>query len=334
METPKHLPTAIISGRHALNGARRAPAAHELPPLYRMFLHERRANRRSPMTIQWYQEAFENFCSFAVQQGMDPGSAALLGDRAVIKPVILDWLASLEQRGNSPHTQNSRFRALRAFFNWLVDVEEVIEKSPLHKMPAPSLPWLIPETYTEGDLLKMLRLCPPNTLWGARDAVILLLAITGGLRRQEIALLDRDQTDLSRGVVKVKGKGRKERLAPLSDAAVYAILRYDRFRDLRHPALLQSIEPDGVRHMTPHAVYKAFHNLAVRVGIPGRKLGVHRGRHTFSIETLKKSGDIKLLQELLGHGRITTTEIYTRALGSEWATAKYREIDPFSSWRL
>ncbi len=333
MERHDNLPLERKRDRRQLNSFSRRSAQPDLPPLFRLFIHGRRS-RIADTTRGWYEEAFASFCRFAAAQDVDPGEPANLEGREA-RHLIEGWLNGLKDAGYADNTLNNRFRALRAFFNWAVEDEEVIEKSPMRRMQAPPTSKEIPEEFTEAELAAMLRLCPPNRWWGARDAAVILLACTAGLRREEISKADRYDVNDERGQLIVHGKGKKQRIAPVGDDLLGVLLRYDRFRSAREPALVQTAPHRGSHRLSPNGVYQVMHDLAVRVGIGGKVLGVHRGRHTFARQVLRTTGNLKLVQDLMGHSSIKITgDIYTRGMGGEHATEEFKKADPFGEWRL
>ena len=323
----ERLPVVGVRVRDAVTGRWRPPAYPPTPPLFRLFLMTRSQN---PSTRKWYTEALRLLATFGLEREIDVGEP-----RQLTRPLIAEWINWLFERGGSgPVTVNGRFRALRAYCNWLVD-EEYLPHSPMmypRPLKAPALPQMIPPTYSRADIQAMRRLCPPNTWWGARDWAMLLMAVMAGLRRAEIARLNWHDIDFNRQLVLVLGKGSKQRVVNLNDHLIEAVLRYGRFRDPETSVLFQADRRRGGGRLTPNGVYEALHGLAKRAGIQGPKLGVHRGRHTFATETLRAGGDLRHLQAALGHESIQTTQNYLRGIDSEQAAAEQRRLDAFREW--
>ena len=251
----------------------------------------------------------------------------------ITRHLVRAWVSYLADIGNSESTQNSRFRALRAYGNWL-EAEQYVKVTPLHKMKAPRLPKLIPPEYNKQEVAGMLRLCPPNTWWGARDRAILILVLQSGVRREEVSNLNLYDVNVHQRRILLLGKGNKQRIVHVSDEALGAIFRYMPYRKESERALFQSNARNGNGRLTPHGVYQVVRDLAKRVGVQGPKFGPHRGRHTFALRFLRAGGNIRDLQAILGHADLATTQVYLRAIGSEEAATRHSQLDPFKDWEM
>ena len=311
--------------RDSQNGQWRPGDYPTLPPVALHFVITR---PRNPATRRWYTLSLNLLNSYALEHGADIGDPSQL-----TRPLIAAWIDSLFDRGNAPSTVSGRFRAIRAWCNWLVD-EEYLVVSPMARMRGPRLPQLIRPTYTPADLAAMRRQAPARRWWGARDWAMLLCACMAGMRREEISRLNWQDVDFNRRMALVLGKGSKQRVVNLPDQLVEALLRYARYRKPLEPAFFQSDPRRGNVRLQPAGVYQAINELAKRAGVAGPVLGVHRGRHTFATQTLRAGGDLRHLQASLGHSDIKTTQVYLRGIDSEQAAATQRELDAFRGWAL
>ena len=294
-----------------------------LPPILAWFL---RTRPRNIHTRTYYKQTLDQFNVFALAQGVDVGDP-----EQITRELVELWLDSQFDRGLTAHTVNTRFRAVRALCNWLVEDEELLERSPLRRMKAPRLPKLVRETYKPEHIVAMRKLCPPNRWWGSRAWAMLLLAVMAGMRRAEISGLDWDDVDFDRGLALIRhGKGEKQRLVGLPEQVIDALYAYGRYR-CDDPALFQAGTRRGGGRLSPSGVYQAINELVKRAGVTGNR-GVHRGRHTFAKVTLRAGGNLRALQIALGHEDMATTAVYLTDIDSEESAADLAQVDAFKRW--
>jgi integrase/recombinase XerD len=223
------------------------------------------------------------------------------------------WLAHLHQeRKLSPRSASRALSALRRFYGYLLRQEQMTQ-DPTRLLESPKLPRNLPKALTEAEVEALLLAPDTETSLGLRDRAMLELMYASGLRVTELVTLPLSQVSLSDGVVRVTGKGSKERLVPMGQAAVEWMERYlQQSRPLLlegnpHPAFFVT----GRRQaMTRHAFWHIVRRYALRAGISGH-LSPHTLRHAFATHLVNHGADLRVVQLLLGHSDITTTQIYT-----------------------
>jgi integrase/recombinase XerD len=206
-----------------------------------------------------------------------------------------------------------RLSALRRFFGLLLQ-QGTIDADPTLRIRAPKLPRRLPKNVTEAQVETLLAVPDVAATLGLRDRAMLETLYATGLRVSELVGLKLAQVSLDAGVVRVLGKGSKERLVPLGDEAVAWLNRY--LAEAR-PALAGAGGSDAMflttrgGPMTRQAFWMLIKRCAVRAGIPAASLSPHVLRHAFATHLLNHGADLRVVQLLLGHADITTTTIYT-----------------------
>jgi integrase/recombinase XerD len=182
-----------------------------------------------------------------------------------------------------------------------------IKADPTLRIESPKLPRGLPKSLTEEDVESLLEAPPVEKALGLRDRAMLETLYASGLRVSELVTLKLGQVSQDMGVVRVTGKGSKERLVPLGEEAVDWIARYIKQRKAGPDALFLTDRGGGMTR-------QAFWHLIRRYGrraIPGRKLSPHVLRHAFATHLINHGADLRVVQLLLGHADISTTQIYT-----------------------
>ena len=214
------------------------------------------------------------------------------------------------------HKQSSQARAistLRRYYRWSVARGER-SNDPTRTLVMPIRPGRLPKTLSEDHVTALLEAPDPNTARGLRDLAMLEVLYATGLRVSELVNLR--LTDLNRdmGIVRVMGKGDKERLVPLGEAALDAIQRYMAWARLE----LTNGQPADVlfigqktNPLTRQGFWQIIKRYGVKAGIPRERLSPHVLRHAFATHLINHGADLRVVQLLLGHASITTTQIYT-----------------------
>jgi integrase/recombinase XerD len=202
--------------------------------------------------------------------------------------------------------------SLRHFYRAMVR-EGRIEADPTLLLDAPKLPRSLPKALAESEIEGLLR-APPETPLGLRDRAMLELMYASGLRVSELVGITAAQVNLRQGVLRVVGKGNKERLVPLGDEAAHWLNRY--VAEAR-PALLKGGRSDALfvsnrrEAMTRQMFWTLVKKHAATAGIPAKRISPHVLRHSFATHLLNHGADLRALQLMLGHSSLSTTQIYT-----------------------
>ena len=220
--------------------------------------------------------------------------------------ILRKFLSILTERNLNKRTLSRKISTLKSFFKFMMKEGE-IKSNPAASLIYPKIDKNLPKFLTEKDVNMVLSLPDAKTLMGLRDRAILEFLYSTGARVSEMVALKKDELDLITGIVKVKGKGRKERLLPLGEPAVIAIKKYFDMRTDKNPAFLinkrgGSLTDRGVRLIIDNYIKKAALSL---------KISPHTFRHSFATHLLEHGADLRSVQELLGHSSISTTQVYT-----------------------
>lgn len=229
---------------------------------------------------------------------------------------LLGWISAAFIEGRKNATAARRLSGLRRFYRYLLR-EKLIADDPTLRIESPRLARRLPDSLSEGDVEALL----DEPLGGQaqderlelRDRAMMEILYGCGLRVSELVSLRVDQVNLRQGVVRVTGKGDKERLVPLGEEAVDWLLRY--MNEARVELLRGRVSDDlfpGNRGtaMTRQAFWYRIRHYASRAGIQ-KKLSPHTLRHAFATHLLNNGADLRVVQMLLGHADLSTTQIYT-----------------------
>jgi len=225
---------------------------------------------------------------------------------------LLDYLAERQQAGFKARSSARLLSALRRFYRWLLR-EQAIERDPTLHIDMPKLPKSLPATLGERQVEALLEAPDVGDDIGLRDRAMLEVLYASGLRVSELIGLELTRVNVRQGVVRVTGKGSKERLVPLGEEALSWIERYMRqSRPLlqgegNDPRLFLTRRGSG---MTRQAFWYRIKHHALVAGISGH-LSPHTLRHAFATHLVDHGADLRVVQMLLGHSDLSTTQIYT-----------------------
>jgi integrase/recombinase XerC len=270
----------------------------------------------SAHTLRAYERELEQFIAFLTKQ---------FGARCDIRRVehlhIRAYLAELYGRGLSKASAARALAAVRSWFKWLARMGHVAQ-NPAALVATPKLPKHLPRVPTIEQLNRALDSKPTveedASGWPARDAVIFELLYGCGIRNAELVGLDLKHIRWAAETLLVRGKGAKERLVPFGDAAAAAIRAYlpergERLTAARKhtDALLLSARVKSSGRLTTRSVGRIVKRIAVAQGM-APETHPHTLRHAFGTHMLEEGADLRAIQELLGHERLSTTQRYTQ----------------------
>jgi integrase/recombinase XerD len=236
-------------------------------------------------------------------------------DRQLLTAQREDLLAYLSQRvadGARPRTTARLLSSIRRFYRYQVR-EGRLQDDPSVRIDTPRIGRPLPDSLSEQEVVELLAAPDVSTALGLRDRAMLELLYACGLRVSELVGLSREQLNLNQGVVRLLGKGRKERLVPLGEEALDWLARY---LEAGRPEL--AVGPDDGHvflsrrgtGMTRQAFWYRLREYAVKSGI-SKHLSPHTLRHAFATHLLNHGADLRVVQMLLGHSDLSTTQIYT-----------------------
>jgi len=293
-------------------------SAPGLKDLSRQFLAFLKFNRNvSPHTLRAYETDVTQFLAHLSGRHERPGSALALSHFDT--DGVRGYLGELHDRGNSRASSARRLAAVRAFAKYLVR-EELLPDDPTGLVGAPRKERTLPNHLGRADVERLLEAPAADTIAGRRDLAILELFYASGLRLSELVGMDLEDLNLSGRVVRVRGKGGKERLVPFNSKAAEAMKRMlsDRSsskfevrssksgRSNRTPLFLNLRGARLTTRSVDRIVRRYVREAAITTGI-----SPHALRHTFATHLLQNGADLRAIQELLGHARLSTTQRYT-----------------------
>ncbi len=255
------------------------------------------------------------------------GDKAISEVAAVSSGLILEFLIRLSSARLAVRTQARHLVALRGLFRYLRG-ERLVEADPTSAVELPRVGRRLPEVLTLAEVERLLAAPDRETRLGLRDAAMLELLYATGLRVTELCRLRTDEIDLQGGFLSTVGKGRKQRLVPVGEAALLLLKRYlEECRpalDRRRSSTL-FLSRRGAA-LTRQAFWKMVGGHARRAGIR-KRIYPHILRHSFATHLLERGADLRAVQAMLGHADISTTQIYTH-LGQTHLLASYRRHHP------
>lgn len=320
-----HPPKPLLSAS-APNEASAATAYPPVPDavaetwLYPFLEYLEKERRYSRYTVRNYRQAFEDFYHWLVRAGLWARGLDALTPRD-----LRDFVIEAQRRFDR-RTLHNHASGLRAFFKFWLQRKRV-SRNPLVGLPLPKLEKRLPKFLTEAQMKQLLigpmRLLENDaidafTAW--RDRLMMELLYGGGLRVSELVGLNYGDVDLANGVARVIGKGRKERLCPLGTVALAVLKKFKtdfaRSSGSGDPVLVTS------RHerMPVRQVQLTLKRYLELADLP-LDLSPHKIRHSYATHLLNAGADLRLVQELLGHASLNTTQIYTHV-----SVARLKEI--------
>jgi len=256
-------------------------------------------------TLSAYQSDLRKVAAWlAAERGRD-----LRGAR---REDLLDFLAGESQRGSKPRSSARLLSCLRQFYQYGLR-EGWRKDDPSARIDAPRLGRPLPKSLTEREVEALLAAPDTGAPQGFRDRCMLEVLYATGLRVSELVGLRPEQLSLTQGLVRVTGKGGKERLVPLGEEALSWLQRFlgGPRRDLLNGRLCPELFPTRRGSgMTRQAFWYLIKRHAMRAGI-GKPLSPHTLRHAFATHLLNHGADLRVVQMLLGHSDLSTTQIYT-----------------------
>lgn len=281
--------------------------------------NERRVSR---YTVRNYQQAFEDFYRWLADLRVGLWAR---GFDALTTRDMRDFVIEGQRRFDR-RTLHNHVSGLRMFFKFWLQRGRV-KRNPFLNVPLPKLEKRLPKFLTEEQMTLLLtgpqRLLANGGI-GAhhawRDRLAMELLYGGGLRVSELVALDQGAVDFENGTARVLGKGRKERLCPLGGVALEVLKKFrDEFARDRTPGAPVLTNPDG-RRMGVREVQLMLKRYLALAGLP-MDLSPHKLRHSYATHLLNAGADLRLVQELLGHTQLATTQLYTHV-----STVRLKEI--------
>lgn len=245
----------------------------------------------SPLTVKSYRQAYERYCRFTGERDILPTKASLN-----------QFVIGMREAGLKPTSCNISIRAINSYLGWLHENEFVKERLKIKQLKSERK---VIEPYTDEELQKVLAF-KPKDFYERRLTTLAALLIDTGIRIEEALTLKTSGLDLDNQLLRIQGKGSKERIVPFSFEAGKLLFLYLKKRlDKRGDYVFCATSGNRLSYRNILREWEAF---CGRIGIPYRPF--HQLRHNFGLNFIRGGGDVTELRRLLGHSSITTTQLY------------------------
>jgi len=289
------------------------------------------ARRYSPRTVRAYRSDLDRFAGFW-EGDFGEGSAAKTPLSRVDTLAVRSYLASLHRGRLASRSLARHLSTLRSFFRWACR-EGHLDKNPARALPAPRLPKTLPRAMTLPDTERLLA-ADEDAPFPERDRALFELLYATGMRVSEAAGLDLEDVDFASRLLRVVGKGNKERIAPFGETAEDALAAYLPARAARRKKGRAGENDDGEPlfvnarggRLTTRSMARLLKHRLRAAGLPA-EISPHALRHSFATHLLEAGADLRAIQELLGHASLSTTQKYTH-LDAARLREVYRRAHP------
>jgi integrase/recombinase XerD len=239
-----------------------------------------------------------------------------------------------QRKGLSGHAINTYLRSIRAFWSWLVR-EEIITSNPFSRVKVPKPPKKVIATFSEKQLTAILKAVNTSMPAGFRDWTIMLMLLDTGLRASELVGITMNDVNLEDGMVKVYGKGSKERVVPFGAKVQRAVWKYlQRYRSQPANPLCTTLFLTATGNpITTDRLRTIIEKYARKAGIEGVRCSPHTFRHTCAISYLRNGGDVFSLQRILGHSSLEIVRIYVNYAEAD-VKACHRRFSPADNMQI
>ncbi|WP_350344942.1 tyrosine recombinase XerC [Proteinivorax tanatarense] len=258
----------------------------------------------SDHTLRSYESDLRSYCEFVFK---DSNNITLLENHLIIRK----YLAVLQKNGYSRRSISRKLSAIRSFYKFL-HKHEIIEKNPVSRIYTPKQEKKLPSFLAIEAIESLIESPDISTFLGLRDRAMMETLYSSGIRVAELVSINTDDLQLGRGLIKVIGKGRRERICPIGEQAKKYLHNYliERKKVVKSNHLKTVFLNRYGQPITDRSVRRIIDKYVKKEAI---KMGVspHTFRHSFATHLLDRGADLREVQELLGHINVTTTQIYT-----------------------
>ena len=297
---PQSTPGSFADG----TGPAESQASELARAIDRFLVYLRDVRQLSHHTLSGYQRDLYTLRHHCLEHGKSSAGELVEAD-------IRQWVSQLHRRGLAGSSIQRSLSAARSFFNYL-GREEGRPRNPAASVQAPRKPRKLPKTLDADQVSRFLSF-QEDSIIARRDRAIAELFYSSGLRLAELAAIDTTDIDRHSRLLTVTGKGNKTRTVPVGSVALEAIQRWLEVR----PRVAADDDSAAALFTSNQGHRVSVRSIQARLKLQGRKAGMHQDvhphmlRHSFASHMLESSGDLRAVQELLGHANISTTQIYT-----------------------
>jgi len=276
----------------------------------------RHIKKYSPHTVSAYESDIHQFLEYFKDGGI-----------TIDKSSIRDFITEIYLRTGKKTTVARKIYAVKSFYTYLLK-QGKIPKNPFDAIGTPKIDKMLPEILTEKEMLEFLDKLPDDTFLNLRNKAIFEFLYATGLRISELTGLRMIDVNFSEGLLRVLGKGKKERIVPFNNYSKTIVLRYlDEVRKKFIAPVDYIFLNNRGKKITPRAVEKILQNTYRTIAGTKKHVYPHLFRHSFATHLLQRGANLRIIQELLGHSSLSTTEKYTN-LNYEDLLHVYRQYHP------
>lgn len=281
-----------------------------------------KVEEKSPLTIASYNQRLTYFFRW-----MELGITLEKIDRRIVRMYLL----SLQEKKQEPSYINAQYRAINTFFKWCIS-EGYLNHTPMENVKPPRMPKKKPQPFSQGDIDRLILCTGGHRFVDVRNRAIVLMFLDTGLRLCELSNIKSTDIDREFEVIKVMGKGAKERVVRLGKNARKALIKYLMTR--REYSFSELWLSEDRKPLTRGGVKIMVQDLCHRAGITDAHCGPHTFRHTFAIRSFENGAREFEVQAILGHATLTMTRHYMSTLNSEKALNSHKTFSPGDSLEL
>lgn len=223
--------------------------------------------------------------------------------------IVRQYMAELARKGVKKRYSARKLSALRSFFDYFVKCGK-IEANPADCVPSPKVPVSIPRFLTVDDVFMLLDSIEASTLYGKRDLAMFELFYSTGMRVSELAGLDIGDIDFNKKIIKISGKGSKQRIVPAGSRALNALAEYRKIIDKEGTGCRALFLNKNRTRISDRSIRRILTKIVSMCGL-NIPVSPHTLRHCFATHMLDAGADLRGIQEILGHASLSTTQIYT-----------------------
>lgn len=291
-------------------------------PSMNLFLEHLSIQRHaSPHTLRSYRDDLDVLGRFLEENHLEE-----IDPSQITPPQLRRYSAWLHGQGYAATTIARRLASTRSFFRYLRR-QGAVPADPTAGLRNPKQPRRLPRLLQVDEVIRLLDGIAVHDVYGVRDRALLETLYGGGLRVSEVVGLNLNDLDFERELVRVRGKGRRERLCPTGPMAMLWISQYLPLRiPESHEEKAIFLNRYGTR-LTTRSVGRLLQEHLLRAGLAGNSASPHTLRHSFATHLLDRGADLRSVQELLGHRKLTTTQLYTQVT-KDRLLGIYREAHP------
>ena len=273
-------------------------------------------------TIDSYSLDLKRYIQFLMQPG-------IRSVEKIERASIISFLALLKELGLTARTISRNFSAVKAFHRFLIS-EEFSKSNPTENVEAPKRSKTLPDVLNPNEIELILEQPNVNHILGVRDKAILETLYATGIRVSELTGLKQTSVLFDQGIIRVFGKGSKERVVPIGRSALLWIRKY---QGGARPRLAKRGETNDIlflnsrgKKLSRMAIWNILHQFSISAGIK-KEVHPHTFRHSFATHLLEGGADLRAVQEMLGHADISTTQVYTH-IDREYLKEVHRTFHP------